>query len=97
MANYPASNHALYYVQDPRSHVGNSMLWWKHDNCGYTCDIRNARVFTESEIKEMHSIISGDKKAFRKEIIDGRIQHHIDKQSCREAEAYQVATKKAVR
>ena len=88
-------NERLYYVQDPRSYVGNSMLWWKHDNRGYTCEIRKARVFTETEIKDMDSIQFGEKVAYPKHLIDGRIQHHIDMQSCQPVDAYPAIKKRA--
>ena len=32
----------LYYVQDGRDFVGNSMLWWCHDGRGYTTDLAQA-------------------------------------------------------
>ncbi len=77
-----------YYVQDARGNVGNSMLWWKHDNCGYTTDLREAKVFTVMEIAKMYSIADGTKKAWPKEYIDERIEHHIDMQSCDDTEAW---------
>ena len=70
----------LYYVQDQRSSVGNSMLWWKKDNCGYVCDIRKARKFTKVEIDKMLSIKDGSKRAWPVKYIDIRVQHHVDMQ-----------------
>lgn len=67
-----------YYLQDNRTHVGNSMLWWAKDSKGYTCDIRKAHVFRHDEIP-------GDRKTdvpWPKEYIDERISHHIDHQHC---------------
>ena len=32
----------LYYVQDTRQFVGNSMLWWRHNGEGYTTDLSQA-------------------------------------------------------
>ena len=71
----------MFYVQNvSQGFVGNSMLWWKLYNCGYTCDIRNAREFTKAEIDKMYSIEEGTKRAWPVEYIDERIQHHIDMQ-----------------
>lgn len=65
----------LFYLQ---SHgvCGNSVLWWAINNRGYTCDIRCARVWTQSEL---------DKKGLReidipwkKDQVDRLIQHHVD-------------------
>ncbi len=33
---------ALYYVQDKRQYVGNSMLWWRPSGAGYTTDLSQA-------------------------------------------------------
>ena len=77
-----------YYVQDARGYVGNSMLWWKYNDCGYTCDLREAKIFTLVEISKMHSIADGTKKAWPKAYIDARTEPHIDMQSCDDAEAW---------
>ena len=79
-----------YYVQDARSFVGNSMLWWKHNDCGYTPDLREAKVFSLLEVSRMHSIQDGTKKAWPKEYIDARQEAHIDMQSCDSSEVFQV-------
>lgn len=68
-----------FYIQDTRSYVGNSMLWWKEDNCGYVCDIRKAKVFgtREAEILCEHT---DSFKMWPKDYIDTLIEHHIDMQ-----------------
>lgn len=72
-----------FYVQDKRSCVGNCMTWWKEDSCGYVCDIRQAKIFTQDEIDKMHSCkTGGNKRAWPKEYIDERVSHHIDMQDC---------------
>ena len=72
-----------YYVQNYiRGYVGNSMLWWRKGDCGYSCDIQDAKVFTQEEVDKMDSIKEGAKKAWPKEYIDARVQHHIDMQDC---------------
>ncbi len=75
----------LFYVQN--GVCGNSMMWWKHDNCGYVCDIQKAKQFTQAEIDKMDSIKEGSKTAWPVEYIDERIQHHIDFQYCTHEDA----------
>ena len=80
----------LYYLQDTRGYVGNSMLWWKQDNCGYVCDIREAKVFTKAQLKTRRLSISAkddNKRAWPKDYIDKRISYHIDIQACNFAQA----------
>lgn len=71
----------LYYLQDTRAHVGNSMMWWAKDKYGYVCDIRKAHVWTKDEAYRQHASRSTD-KPWRKAYIDARISHHIDMQHC---------------
>lgn len=86
-----------FYIQDTRSYVGNSMLWWRRGNCGYTCDIMDARVFTKVEAKKIcrgrgrHARTSRDyKRMWPKNYIDARVSHHIDMQVCDWEQAKQV-------
>ncbi len=37
----------LYYIQDNRDFVGNSMLWWRPSGAGYTTDIAQAGQYAE--------------------------------------------------
>lgn len=43
---------ALFYVQDRRSFVGNSVMWWGDDGNGYTTNIEKAWLLTGAEIKK---------------------------------------------
>lgn len=66
------------------SYVGNSMLWWKHDDNGYVCDIREARVWSDEDSARLIEEDRGFKYArWPKELIDGIVQHHIDIQDAR--------------
>ena len=78
----------LYYLQDTRDYVGNSMLWWAKDHKGYTCDIRKAHIFTEAEARGLFTSRNTD-KGWPKDFIDERIAHHIDSQSCNDAQLVQ--------
>jgi len=70
-----------YYIQDvSRGYVGNSVLWWKHDDCGYVCDIRLARVWNKEDAEEQCKA-SDELRMWNKKYIDVRVQHHIDMQT----------------
>lgn len=74
----------FYYLQDTRQFVGNSMLWWAKDHHGYTCDIRKAHIFDESELKQR---TRDTDVPWEKEYIDGRVSHHIDMQHCKKIDS----------
>ena len=81
-----------YYIQQKsRGYVGNSMLWWRHNNCGYVCDIREAKVWTEEEAKHHVEMAAGDLVAWPKPYIDERIKHHIDMQTVERGEGGAIA------
>ena len=61
-----------YYIQNVKEnrHAPN-MSWWKFNDLGYTSDVRQAKQFTVEQIKSMHSITTGDKRAWPCSYIDG--------------------------
>ena len=77
MTNFKIEPDELYYLQDNRNYVGNSVLWWAIDSKGYVCDIREAHVFKGREL-------SGNRDTdipWPKSLIDGLIKHHVDMQT----------------
>lgn len=38
----------LFYIQ--RGYVGNSVLWWELNSCGYTCKFERAQTYTKKEV-----------------------------------------------
>ncbi len=72
----------LYYLQDDRQIVGNSMLWWREGGKGYTCDLKEAGVFT----KENLPILRSSDIAWPKDYIDARTALHVDSQLVRSDE-----------
>lgn len=40
-----------YYIRN-EGYSGNALMWWKRGG-GYTCDIRQAEMFTEEEAKKI--------------------------------------------
>ena len=43
-----------YMVQDARSYVGNSILWWAENRNGYTTDPYKAHIFSFEEIQNFN-------------------------------------------
>lgn len=78
----------FYYVSN--GVVGNCFLWWKKDNCEYTTEITEAKIFNRKEIEKMHSILTGQKFAWPVHFIHGRIELHIDSQNCPLTKAYKI-------
>lgn len=74
------NNDKLYYVQNvERGYAMNSVFWWKHDDNGYTCDVRAAKKFTEHEANKLVK----DRNKYRMygtDYIDGLVQYHVDAQ-----------------
>ena len=72
-----------YYMERAASGcVGNCLLFWKEGNNGYTCDIKEAKVW-DSEDPRFISAMTGSKKyrAWPVEHINARIVHHVDHQT----------------
>ena len=67
----------MYYIQDTRSYVGNSVIWWAHNGRGYICDLRAAGIFTEEEAKSQCASRSTDKMWPVLDIIR-LVQHQVD-------------------
>ena len=71
----------LFYIQKA-GFVGNSMLWWKKGDAGYSPDIKEARMFWKSEAEKICSQPHSDKTMWPKDYIDTRISHEVDMQYC---------------
>jgi hypothetical protein len=39
---------ASFYIQ--KGYVGNAVLWWGLNSCGYVCDIEEAQLYTREEV-----------------------------------------------
>lgn len=61
-----------------RSIVGNSVSWWAHNDRGYTCDIRLAKIFKEEELSEL-AFRNTDRPYLVSDVLP-LAQHHIDVQ-----------------
>jgi hypothetical protein len=80
----------LYYLQDKRDYVGNSMLWWRAGGAGYCCDVREAGVFTKEQAFDQHRCRDTD-IPWPKPYIDARVAHHVDMQRVKLTEAQSTA------
>ena len=69
----------MYYIQDSRQFVGNSMLWWRPDRCGYTCNLSEAGAFTLGEAKRICRNRDTD-RMWEINYINSKTQHHVDMQ-----------------
>lgn len=71
----------LYYIQDRRTYVGNSVLWWRVDGCGYTTDLDQAwQVDAEDAASIVRNRPDID-KAWPVELIDKLVKKHVDMQT----------------
>ncbi len=69
-----------FYVHDTsRGCLGDSMIWWKHNDCGYVTDIREAKVFTREELREV--LQAEDLVAYPVDYIQARVEHHVSIES----------------
>jgi len=73
----------LYYLQNKRGshpYCGNSLFWWAVNDCGYTVDIRCAKVWTHGEFLDKKQRMRECDIFWPKDVIDPLVQHHIDVQ-----------------
>lgn len=42
------------YVQNSRNYVGDSVLWWAKNGCGYTTDLSKAHKYSGEEIRKFN-------------------------------------------
>ena len=70
-----------FYIQDSRNYVGNSMVWWRRGNVGYTTNIDEAGIYSEEEAIQMHQNRESD-MMWPVEFINTIIERHVDVQNC---------------
>jgi len=80
-----------YYVENiERGVVGNCLLWWRTDSNGYTCDLKDAKKFSQNKA---FSLCNGALKKYRPwkvSEIDKIICHHVDIQATHKIEQIQL-------
>ena len=68
----------MYYMQDARKYVGNSILWWAKGKNGYTTQINNAHQFTEQEVNKKNW--RSTDIAWDRDYIHEKVSAHVDAQ-----------------
>ncbi len=75
-----------FYIQDSRQYVGNDILFWAKNGCGYTTDLSKAGVYSKIEAIEMNQRRETD-KPWPKEYLDKKTRPAVDMQYVRIDEA----------
>ena len=68
-----------YYIQERRSTVGNSILWWRPNGAGYTTKIDDAGVYSPEYAYSQHECRSSD-VPWLKSYVDSKSVRHVDSQ-----------------
>jgi hypothetical protein len=76
----------LFYLQDSRSYVGNDLLFWAKDGCGYTTDVSKAEVYSREEAQQQHNSRETD-IPWPKDYIDQKTRPAVDHQYVRRDDA----------
>lgn len=67
----------LYYIQDSRSFIGNSPVWWGYNGSGYTSNLLKAGTYTEEESIAQHKDRITD-IPWPKDYIDKHVHVEVD-------------------
>ena len=70
----------MEYLIQKRGYVGNSLLWWRKGNAGYTTNIDEAQTFTQDEAEKIEET-SRDKIAHPKKIVFDAAEKHLNSES----------------
>lgn len=71
----------MFYVQDSRQYVGNSVLWHALNGGGYTTDIKKAHKYTKDEIIKQFSNCRYSDIIWSAKHIDANVSYHVDAQN----------------
>lgn len=73
------SEKKTYFIQDTRSYVGNSVMWWRVDGHGYTCHLEDAWEVDEEKARRIERGRDTD-KAWPADIVRAAASMHVDAQ-----------------
>lgn len=76
----------LFYVQDSRQHVGNSILWWGKGGNGYVTSLDRAQTYTKAQAVAMNAARPTD-VPWPKDYVDGKAAPTVDAQYAKLADA----------
>lgn len=68
----------VYVENIQRGPVGNSALWWRRGDCGYTCDLREAAKFRTDSPILLDLMRSGKYRAWKCEYIEKHTMPTVD-------------------
>ena len=68
-------NEQLYYLQ--AGYVGNAILWWGQNHCGYTTDLAKAGKYTKAQCKQVTRLAGRTERAWPVEYVDKHLQAKI--------------------
>lgn len=71
----------MFYVQDSRQYVGNSVLWHGLNGGGYTTDIKKAHKYTKDEIIKKISNCRDSDVIWSAKHVDANVSYHVDAQN----------------
>jgi len=80
-----AESSDLFVIQDSRSYVGNSVLWWAVDGGGYTCELDKAWKVPREKAEGICRDRSTD-VMWPLALVSGLAQKHVDIQHLHAAE-----------
>lgn len=69
-----------YYVQDARNYVGNAVLWWGLNSCGYVTDLKKAQKYTKEEIVSKFGEGRETDIIWPASHVEGAIREYVDMQ-----------------
>ena len=69
----------LYYLCDSRVIVGNCLQFWRKGGSGYTYNLDDCEVYSESEAFKRHKSRESD-YPMPKDVVDSLAQRHLDHQ-----------------
>lgn len=71
----------MFYIQDSRKYVGNSVLWHGIKGYSYTTDINKAKKYTKDEIIKQFSNCRDSDIIWSAKHIDANVSYHVDAQN----------------
>jgi hypothetical protein len=75
---------ATFFIQDSRQYVGNSVLWWRVDGHGYTCELSEAWEVDEEKARQIERGRDTD-KAWPADVVRAAASTYVDMQRLRRA------------
>jgi hypothetical protein len=70
----------MYYIQDNRGYVGNSVLWWGYDGNGYTTELNKAQKYSREEVIKHFVDGRHSDVIWRASHVETKIRTHVDMQ-----------------